>query len=111
MAGNREIVDVLHLVGGDDAFIAREFQHRFLRLGLTGGVLGGGGALAFIALLGTAAGSLRASPAGDQIEALFGAFEIGWRGAALIVAVALVVAAVAAVVSRVTVRRHLADLR
>lgn len=111
MAGNKEIVDVLHLVGGDDAFIAREFQSRFLQLGLKGGAVGGGAALAFIALVGLAAGSLRASPAGDQIEALFGAFEIGWRGYAVVLLIALTVALVTAVISRVTVRRYLADSR
>jgi cell division transport system permease protein len=111
MAGNKEIVDVLHLVGGDDAFIAREFQRRFLVLGLKGGAVGGAAALAFITALGLAAGSLRASPAGDQIEALFGAFDMSWRGYAVVILIALVVAAVSALVSRVTVRRYLADLR
>ncbi|HYF57043.1 MAG TPA: ABC transporter permease [Salinarimonas sp.] len=111
MAGNKEIVDVLHLVGGDDAFIAAEFQSRFLRLGLRGGALGGAAALAFIAGVGLAAGSLRASPAGDQIEALFGAFDIGWRGYAVVLVISVVVALVSAIVSRITVRRYLADAR
>jgi cell division transport system permease protein len=111
MAGNKEIVDVLHLVGGDDAFIAREFQIRFLRLGLKGGAAGGVAALAFIGLVGLAAGSLRASPAGDQIEALFGAFDMGLGGYLVVLLIGLVVAVVTAVVSRITVRRYLADLR
>ena len=34
MAGSRDSVEVLHLVGADDDFIAREFQSRFVRLGL-----------------------------------------------------------------------------
>jgi len=111
MAGNKEIVDVLHLVGGDDAFIAREFQIRFLRLGLKGGAAGGVAALLFIGLAGLAAGSLRASPAGDQIEALFGAFDMGLSGYLVVVLIGLVVAVVTAIVSRITVRRYLADLR
>ena len=49
MAGNRDIVEVLHFVGANDAFIAREFQTRFLRLGLKGGALGGGLAVLLIA--------------------------------------------------------------
>ena len=40
MAGNREVVDILHYVGADDAFIAREFQRRFFRLGLHGSAVG-----------------------------------------------------------------------
>jgi cell division transport system permease protein len=111
MAGNKEIVDVLHLVGGDDAFIAREFQSRFLQLGLKGGAVGGAAALAFITIVGAAAGSLRASPAGDQIEALFGAFDMSWRGYGVVLLIALTVAVVTAIVSRITVRRYLADSR
>ena len=34
MAGNREIVEVLHFVGANDDYIAREFQRRFFELGL-----------------------------------------------------------------------------
>jgi hypothetical protein len=41
MAGSRDSVEVLHLVGANDAFIAREFQSRFVRLGLKGGAIGG----------------------------------------------------------------------
>lgn len=40
LAANREVVDVLHLVGATDKFIAKEVQRRFLILGLRGSVLG-----------------------------------------------------------------------
>ena len=33
MAGNREIIEVLHFVGAADSYIARQFQGHFLRLG------------------------------------------------------------------------------
>src|ERR671920_1793957 len=46
MASNREVVDVLHFVGANDDFIAKEFKHRFFRLGLKGSLLGGGSGLA-----------------------------------------------------------------
>jgi cell division transport system permease protein len=108
MAGNREVVDVLHLVGADHAFIAREFQLRFFRLGLRGGLIGGLAALALMALLGSAARAWRASPAGDQIEALFGAFDIGWRSYASSLLIAMIVSVVTGIVSRVTVRHYLA---
>ncbi|HYJ29153.1 MAG TPA: hypothetical protein VEW25_02280, partial [Allosphingosinicella sp.] len=64
MAGNRAVVDILHYVGADDAFIAREFQRRFFRLGLQGSVVGSTVALAVIAALGLASASWRAGPAG-----------------------------------------------
>src|SRR4029077_11848290 len=41
MAGNREIIEVLHLVGASNAFIAKEFQGHFRRLGLHGAMIGG----------------------------------------------------------------------
>ena len=40
VALNHEVVEVLHLVGADDAFVAREFQRRFLALGIEGGATG-----------------------------------------------------------------------
>ena len=107
MAGNKEVVDVLHFVGANDDFIAREFQRRFFRLGLRGSAVGAAGALVLTTLLGLVTRSWRASPAGDQIEALFGSFSMSWRGYALVVVIALVVALVTGIVSRLTVRRFL----
>ena len=40
MAGNHEVVEVLHFVGADDDYIAREFQRRFFKLGLRGSAVG-----------------------------------------------------------------------
>lgn len=107
MAGNREIVEVLHYVGADDRFIAREFQRRFFEMGLKGGAIGGAAALAVIAAFGVLGASLRASPAGDQLEALFGAFEIGWGGYVAVIVIALAVSVTAGAISGVTVRRFL----
>ncbi|MBC7582671.1 MAG: ABC transporter permease, partial [Tardiphaga sp.] len=42
MAANRPIVEVLHFVGATDRFIANRFFRHFLRLGLQGGLIGGG---------------------------------------------------------------------
>ncbi|AMJ63763.1 cell division protein FtsX [Bosea sp. PAMC 26642] len=107
MAGSRDSVEVLHLVGADDAFIAREFQSRFVRLGLRGGAAGGMAAIVVIALVGWIASSWGAAPEAEQLQALFGAFEIGWAGYAAVILVALVVAAIAGLVSRFTVRHYL----
>src|SRR5919107_2883664 len=52
MASNREGVEVLHFVGADDDFIAREFQRRFFRLGLRGSIVGAGAALVLTTTLG-----------------------------------------------------------
>jgi cell division transport system permease protein len=47
---HHENVEILHLMGAQDVFIAREFQSRYFRLGLLGGLLGL--AMAAICLLG-----------------------------------------------------------
>lgn len=107
MAGSRDSVEVLHFVGADDDFIAREFQSRFIRLGLKGGAFGGLAAIAAIVLLGFVASRWSATPEAEQLQALFGAFEIGWSGYAAVALVAIVVAAIAGLVSRFTVRHYL----
>lgn len=107
MAGSRESVEVLHFVGADDDFIAREFQSRFIRLGLRGGAVGGLAAIIAIALLGFLSSFWSTAPEAEQLQALFGAFEIGWGGYAAVLLVAIVVAAIAGLVSRFTVRHYL----
>ena len=107
MAGNHEVVEVLHFVGAGDDYIAREFQRRFFKLGLRGSAVGAAAAIAVTAILGWITSSLKASPAGDQIEALFGSFGISWRGYITVVVIALIVSALTGIVSRLTVRRFL----
>jgi cell division transport system permease protein len=107
MAGNREVVEVLHFVGANDDYIAREFQRRFFELGLKGAGIGAAVALLVIVLVGLTTAYWRASPAGDQLEALFGSFGIGARGYGIVLVIALIVSALTAFVSRLTVRRFL----
>lgn len=110
MAGSHDSIEVLHFVGANDDFIAREFQSRFVRLGLEGGVVGGVSAVLIVAVMGWLAAVWSASPGGDQLAALFGAFEIGWQGYVSVILVAALVAVIAGLVSRVTVRRRLREL-
>ena len=110
MAGNREIIGILHFVGAEDRFIAREFQRHFLRLGLRGGLIGGCGAcLAFLAAAFFT--TTLADPAGaDQVEALFGTFSLGVRGYLAIAAIALGTALATGSMSRAIVFKHLRAL-
>jgi cell division transport system permease protein len=110
MAGNRHIIEVLNLVGASDGFIAREFQKHFLRLGLKGGAIGGILAMLSFWTAGFLAGRWNSTPGGDQLEALFGTFALGFRGYLAVVVIAFVVAVTTAVVSRVTVYRNLRGL-
>jgi cell division transport system permease protein len=110
MAGSHDSVEVLHLVGANDAFIAREFQGRFLRLGLEGGAIGGLFALVVTIVLGWISLSWSSGPGADQLKALFGAFEIGWSGYLIVISIAALVALIAGLVSRLTVQRHLRQM-
>ena len=107
MAGTREIINVLHLVGAEDRFIADEFQRHFLLMGLRGGLVGSG--LAVLAFAGAGLLSSRwiSTPQGEQIEALFGTFGLGWRGYAAIGSIAIIVAILTAIVTRLTVYKNL----
>ena len=109
MATNREIVDVLHFIGASNAFIAGEFQGRFLTLGFRGGLFGGIAAVAFFFFIAWATGSIVPDPATAQLGFLFGRFSLGIDGIAGIAAVVPVIAALTAITSRLTVRRFLSQ--
>jgi len=111
MAGSREIIDVLHFVGAEDRFIAREFEWRFLLLGLKGSLIGGLCAIAAFVLLGAVMSRWSASPGGEQVASLFGAFSLGWGGTLVIILIAIAIAFLTALASRMVVLRHISALR
>ena len=110
MAENREIIDVLHFVGARDSYVAKEFQRHFLRLGLAGGGIGAVAGCLVFASSGIAGRWWTATPGGDQMEALFGSFSLGWAGYAAILAIAGGVALLTGLTSRAIVYRHLRGL-
>src|SRR5215468_6405774 len=87
IATNRTVVEVLHLIGAKNTFIAQHFQRRFLGLGLQGGVIGGGCALALFGLIELASRQFLGSAAGEQFAALFGSFSIGYFGYASVIVI------------------------
>lgn len=109
MASNREIVDVLHFIGASNAFIAGEFQGRFLSIGFRGGIVGGFFALVFFVAVSLTAGSVISDSASQQLGVLFGRFALGLDGILGIAAVVPVIAALTAITSRLTVRRFLSE--
>lgn len=110
MAGNRDVVEVLHFCGAEDRFIARQFQRHFLLLGVKGGVIGGGLAILVVALMGFWLKGSAGRPGADQIEALVGSFEIGWGPYGFILLLVAAVALLTAATSRYAVHRSLAAL-
>jgi len=110
MAGNREIIEVLHFVGAADDYISRQFQSHFLWLGLRGGAIGGATAILAFLVSALLASSWRRTPGGDQIEAMFGGFVLGPNVYAAIVLIAGSIGVVTGLVSRIIVFRHLRGL-
>jgi len=111
VAANREIVEVLHLVGASNGFIAKEFEGHFRRLGLRGAMIGGLAATAAFAA-GSALSFWRAhSPGGDEIAAMFGSFALGPSGYLALVVVCVAVTLLTGLLSREIVMRHLQNLQ
>jgi len=102
MAANRPIVEVLHFVGAGDRYIANRFLRHFLRLGLEGGLIGGGIAMLGFGFSESIAGWFSGTPVGDQFAALLGTFSLRPSGYLALAAQALLIAAITAWASRRT---------
>ncbi len=110
MAANRPIVEVLHFVGAGDRYIANRFQRHFLRLGLEGGLIGGGVAMLAFGFSESIAGWFAGTPVGDQFAALLGTFSLRPSGYLALAAQAVLIAAVTAWASRRTLFATLDDI-
>jgi cell division transport system permease protein len=110
MAANRPIVEVLHFVGAGDRYIANRFQRHFLRLGLEGGVIGGGIAMLAFGFSESIAGWFAGTPVGDQFAALLGTFSLRPSGYLALAAQAVLIAAITAWASRRTLFATLDDI-
>jgi cell division transport system permease protein len=102
LAVHGDAIEVLHLIGAHDSYIARQFARRALLLGLQGGVIGA--ALAVPALM--AASELIGALPADVLPAVT---LRPWHWAALAVT-PLGVAVLAMVTARITVLRTLARM-
>ena len=102
MAANRPIVEVLHFVGAGDRYIANRFLRHFLRLGLQGGIIGGGAAMLGFGFSESIAGWFSGTPVGDQFAALLGTFSLRPSGYLALAAQAVLIAAITAWASRRT---------
>ena len=110
MAANRPIVEVLHFVGAGDSYIANRFLRHFLRLGLEGGLIGGGAAMLAFGFSESIAGWFSGTPVGDQFAALLGTFSLPASGYLALALQALVIAAITAWASRRTLFATLDDI-
>ena len=110
MAGNRIVIEVLHFVGAEDSYIAREFQRHFLLLGLKGASIGGAIAVTLFLLLSFLGRLEGPTPEEAQLRSLFGGVSVGLNAYVGAVITVLAMAIIIAVTARMTVRRTLRDL-
>ena len=110
MASNRPTIEVLHYVGATDSFVASQFQRHFLLLGLKGGAIGGGAAMALFGILQAVDVWLIGTPGGEEAAALFGSLAIGPAGYIAMFVVIVLMALVTAVTSRRTVGHTLENI-
>jgi cell division transport system permease protein len=110
MAGNGHIIEVLHFVGAEAQFIAREFRRHFLVTGMKGAAAGGAAAVLVFIVFSWWSSRNIATPQADQATALFGNFAIGMAGYLGVVLMVLVIGALTAATSQATVVAYLSDI-
>ena len=100
LAIHQEAIEVLHLIGAQDKYVARQFAGRALSLGLRGGVAGMALAVPSLLGLGALARSMEVLPD----------FTLGTTHWVILAVLPLTAALIAMVTARVTVMRTLARL-
>ena len=110
LAGSRAIVEVLHFVGAEGAFVARQFQRHFLNVALKGAFLGGCLACLFFVVMRVWQRQFLATPGADQATALFGTITIGWGAFAGIFITVILIAFLTTLTARFTVIRTIREI-
>ena len=100
LAARRDIVEVLHLSGATDRFIARMFQVRFARMAALGGLAGAAGAALFGAVLRLVGGGAGLTPV----------LPVAWWDLSLTLVCPIAAAGVAAIAARQTATNLIAEL-
>jgi cell division transport system permease protein len=108
LASNREIVEVLHLVGATDRFIAREFEKHFLSLGIRAGLVGALCAMGVFVVMPTVMELLGGGAVTiAEMHRLIGTGALDMAGYVLLGIVVVVIAALCMLTSRFGVFRIL----
>ncbi|MDO8288172.1 MAG: cell division protein [Parvibaculum sp.] len=103
LSANREVVEVLHLTGARDKFIAAEVQRHFLHLGFRGGLIGLVLSVATFLLLGLQSGGTAGEPSLFMLPV--SGLRLGDYPA--LIGVPVAAALVAVLTARITVMRTL----
>jgi cell division transport system permease protein len=106
LEAHRDIVEIVHMIGARDAFIAREFELHFFWLGLRGGLAGLGLAIVAMLVVGWAWGSSASPGSALYVPQLLTApLRYVW-----LLGVPIAIAAIALYTARLTVLRVVARL-
>jgi cell division transport system permease protein len=110
LAANQETVEVLHLAGAEDGYIARAIDRRFLSAGFYAGLIGLAGGVVVFALLGFLGGA-EANGVAEAARSLFYMPRGGERYLLLwFLAVPLAATVIAMTTSRMTLMRMLGSM-
>ena len=110
LATHRGVIEVVHLIGAPDRYIARQFQAQALKLGIVGGIVGlGFGAATVLGIGRVIAYSMGAGASGGNPGLGFDFRLLPWQWVVL-GALPLVVAMLAMFTARRTVLRSLAKM-
>lgn len=107
LQANRHIVDLLHLVGARDSYIARQIDGRFLRTGLLSGFIGVGLGLLTFLFLGLFGGGSESGLAAASRGLLFSPPGIAIWSYGLLFAVPLAATLICLITARITLMRRL----
>ncbi len=104
MAGNREIIEVLHLVGATENFIAYQIQKRFFVLGLVSGLIGVGFTILTFLALNSLSGAVAAgSFTGAATSLMFGPLSLNLTSYLYFLFIPATAAVIGVITSRIIV--------
>ena len=102
LAVHRELIELMHLIGSRDSYIARQFQNHAMSLALRGGALGIAGAAITLGALAVISRPIQLSLVPD--------LSIGAATLAALAGMPLIAAGIATLTARVTVLRTLRQM-
>lgn len=104
MSGNRIIIEVLHLVGATENYIAYQIQKRFFVLGLVSGLIGAGFAILTFLALNSLSGAVAAgSFSGAPSSLMFGPLSLDFTSYLLFFLIPIAASVIGVITSRVIV--------
>ncbi|UXM95828.1 ABC transporter permease [Bartonella sp. HY329] len=110
LSNNNHIIEVLHFIGAEAGFVARQFDWYFFKTGLKGATIGALAALALFFMFSLWSSYNNQSPQAMEMTMLFGTYSIGWVNIVETFLLIFFVAFLTMFTSRITVIRQLREI-